>query len=99
MSDVIQIATGLLIPAGTAHYPIGVVGHAADEHLGVVALWRWHVCTCEKINCCDEDGIVLTLGVPGKADKLDGRDVPTVMTPVLVTDKEELDEGGTVSFR
>ena len=67
----IQIATGLLIPADTAHCPIRSRGHAANEYLGVVALWRWHVCSCEKANYCNEDGIVLTSGVPGKADELD----------------------------
>lgn len=35
---------------------------------------------------------MLTEGVPEKADELNVRDVPTVMEPVLVTDKGELAE-------
>ena len=47
---------------------------------------------CEKGDRCNEAEIVLTEGVPEKADELNVRDVPTVMEPELVTVKDGLAE-------
>ena len=45
-------------------------GHAASEHLAEVALWTRRGRMCEKSSRYDEDGILLTEGVPEKADEL-----------------------------
>jgi hypothetical protein len=58
-----------------------------------MSIWQWKPCEraarcVRRVISAMRYGIVLTEGVPEKADELNARSVPTVMEPVLVTVRE-----------